>query len=221
MHSISEWLAGIPKPIGILACSDDRGEEIIEAAKIAGVKIPEQVAVMGIDNDSLACNLLNPTLSSVALNTQAIGYEAAELLYKLIKGEEKMKGQQLLISPKYIEVRQSTNILAIEDSDVASAISFIRQKAKEPIQVQDVADFTTISRRVLESRFRKILGRSILQEIRRVRVETIAKLVCATNIPIKSIAASLGFASIDHISRYFKEEKGISLREYRQKYGQK
>jgi LacI family transcriptional regulator len=221
MLSIADWLGSLPKPIGILACSDDRGEEIIEAAKIANVKIPEEVAVMGIDNDSLACNLLNPTLSSIALNTQAIGYEAAELLYKLIKGEEKMKGQQLVISPKYIEIRQSTNILAIEDLDVASAVGFIRQKTKEAIQVQDVVNVTSASRRVLEGRFRKVLGRSILQEIRRVRVETIAKLVSDTNVPIKSIAVSLGFASVDHISRYFKKEKNMSLRRYRQQYGRK
>ena len=221
MQSIADWLEFLPKPVGILACSDDRGEDIIESAKVARIKVPEQISVLGIDNDSLACNLLNPTLSSIALNTQTIGYEAADLLYKLIKGEEKMNGQQLLISPKYIEVRQSTNILAIEDSDVIAAISFIREKSKEPIQVQDVVDVTAISRRVLESRFRKVLGRSILQEIRRARVETIAKLLCDTNIPIKSIAVSLGFASVDHISRYFKEEKKMSLRQYRQQYGRK
>jgi LacI family transcriptional regulator len=217
---IGDWLKVLPKPVAVLACSDDRGEDIIEAAKISRVRIPEEVAVLGIDDDNLICNLSNPTLSSVVLNTQKTGFQAAELLNRLINGEETMTGQRLLLQPLYVEARQSTDILAIEDPEVACALGFIRQKAREAIQVQDVVNATGISRRVLESRFRKILNRSVLQEIRSVRVKTIARMVCETNMSIKSIAISLGFTSIDHISRYFKKEKGISLHQYRQKYGQ-
>lgn len=218
---IASWLKELPKPVAVLACSDDRGENIIEAAKIAGIKIPEEAAVLGIDDDRLICNLSNPTLSSIALNSKKIGYEAADLLYKLIKGDEVMSGQKLLLLPLFVEVRQSTDILAIDDPDVARALGFIRQNAREPIQVQDVVDATGISRRVLENRFRNLLNRSVLQEIRRVRVKVIASMVCDTNLSIKSVAISLGFTSIDHISRYFKREKGMSLREYRMEYGQK
>lgn len=218
---IADWLKGLPKPIAILSCSDERGENIIEAAKIAKIRIPEEVAVLGIDDDSLVCNLSNPTLSSIALNASKVGYDAADLLDKLIKGDEVMTGQKLTLLPLFVEVRQSTDILAIDDPEVAQALGFIRQNSREPIQVQDVVNITGISRRVLETRFRKKLNRSILQEIRRIRVKEIAKMACGTNMSIKSIAMSLGFTSIDHISRYFKKEEGISLYKYRIKYGQK
>lgn len=218
---IADWLKDLPKPVAVLACSDDRAENLVEAAKISKVKIPEEVAVLGIDNDMLICNLSNPTISSIVLNTKKIGYEAAELLDKLIREDEVMDGQKLLIQPMYVEVRQSTDILAIEDSDMARALSFIRQNTREPMQVQDVVDASGVSRRVLENRFRKAINRSVLQEIRRVRVKAITRIVCDTNKSIKSIAMSLGFTSVDHISRYFKKEKGMSLLQYRQEYGQK
>jgi LacI family transcriptional regulator len=137
---IGDWLKVLPKPVAVLACSDDRGEDIIEAAKISRVRIPEEVAVLGIDDDNLICNLSNPTLSSVVLNTQKTGFQAAELLNRLINGEETMTGQRLLLQPLYVEARQSTDILAIEDPEVACALGFIRQKAREAIQVQDVVN---------------------------------------------------------------------------------
>ncbi len=218
---IADWLKNLPKPVATLACSDDRAENLIEASKISRIKIPEEVAVLGIDNDTLICDLSNPAVSSIVLNTKKVGYEAAELLDRMIKGDEEMSGQKLLIQPLYVEVRQSTDILAIEDPDMACALSFIRRHTRAPIQVQDVVDASGVSRRVLESRFRKQLDRSVLQEIRRVRIKAITRMICDTNMSIKSIAMSLGFTSVDHISRYFKKEKGMSLRQYRQEYGHK
>lgn len=218
---IADWLKWLPKPVAVLACSDDRAENLIEAAKLSNVKIPEEAAILGIDNDALICDLSNPTLSSIVINTKKVGYEAAALLDRLIKGDEVMSGQKLLIEPVYVEVRQSTDILAVDDPEVAVALNFIRKKTKDHIQVQDVVDASGVSRRVLENRFRKLLNRSVLQEIRQVRIKTISRMLCETDMSIKSIAMSLGFTSVDHISRYFKKEKGMSLRKYRQKYGQK
>ncbi len=195
--AIADWMTRLPKHIAIMACCDDRAEDLIEAAKLADIKIPEEVAILGVDNDNLICNLSNPTLSSVVMNTVKVGYDVAELLYKLIKGQEKMCGQKLIVSPLHVEVRQSTDILAVDDHDIALALSFIREKAKDPIGVQDVVAATTLSRRVLESRFRKVLSRSILHEIRRVRLEIICRMLMETNRPIKTIAVSMGFTSVD------------------------
>ena len=162
----------------------------------------------------------HPAISSVAYNAERAGYEAAELLDKLMNGE-KMAKQRIVIRPTHIVTRQSTDILAIEDPEVVSAVRFIRQHAKEPIQVNDVIRVAAISRRGLYQRFQKALGRSINQEIRQVQVEIITRMLVETNLPVSRIAMDLGFTSIDHIARYFRKEKGMSPLDYREKYGQK
>lgn len=217
---MSDWLKQLPKPIGILTCNDERGQHILEACKIAKLHVPEEVAVLGINNDELLCELSNPPLSSIALNTERVGYEAAEILDKLISGK-KVKKQIINIKPLYVVNRQSTNILAVEDKDLAEALRFIRQHSKEAIQVGEVADAVGVSRRVLEKRFRKILGRSLHDEIKRVRVEQTAWMLIETNLSISQIAFSLGYAGPEKMSRYFKTEKGISPLYYRNQYSNK
>lgn len=217
---LAEWLKLLPKPIGLMACSDDRAQNVVEAAKISEIRIPEEIAVIGVDDDKLVCNLSSPPLSSIALNTISAGYDAADLLDRLMNGEP-MAQQKILIKPTHVAVRLSTSTLPIEDPDVVKAIRFIREHAKENIGVNDVVEATMLSRRVLETRFRSILHRSILKEIRRLRVEQIAQMLVETNLPIKEIAQKLGYTGTDHISRYFRKEAGISLLAYRHKYGQK
>jgi len=214
------WLKSLPKPIGLMACNDDRGRHVSEACKIAGLAVPEQVAIVGVDNDELVCELSDPPLSSVALNVQKGGYEAAELMDKLMNGE-KPKKQTIIIEPTHIVTRQSTDILAIEDHEVAEAVRFIRQHSKEPIRVDDVVDAVALSRRILEKRFRKILGRSVLCEIRRVRVGQIVRMLVSTNLPISYIASSLGYPSVDHFARYFRKERAMTPLAYRKKFGNK
>jgi len=217
---LTDWLRSLPKPVGLMTCTDDRSQQVIEACKLIGLHVPEDVAIIGVDNDKLVCNLSNPPLSSVALATERGGYEAAELLDRLMSGESRVN-QRIIIRPTHVDTRQSTDILAIEDPEVAAAVSFIRENAKEAIQVQDVVDSGTLSRRGLERRFRRILGRSILAEIRRVRIEQVAQMLAETNLPISQIALRLGYQSVDHIARYFRREKGLSPLKYRKEYGQK
>lgn len=217
---IAEWLKSLPKPVGVMAACDNRAKHIIESCKLANLHVPEEVAVIGVDNDELLCELSHPAISSVAYNAERAGYEAAELLDKLMNGE-KMAKQRIVIRPTHIVTRQSTDILAIEDPEVVRAVRFIRQHAKEPIQVSDVIRVAAISRRGLYQRFQKALGRSINQEIRQVQVEIITRMLVETNLPVSRIAMDLGFTSIDHIARYFRKEKGISPLEYREKHGQK
>jgi LacI family transcriptional regulator len=211
---VSEWIKTLPKPVGILACNDDRGQHILEVCKRSGFKVPEDVAVIGVDNDPMICEIGDPPMTSIALNVESAGYEAAKLLDRLIKNKKK-DGQQIIVSPTHIVQRQSSDILAVNDTEVASAIRFIMGNAKNKILVNDVVKATSISRRSLEQRFRKTVHRSIYDEIRRVRVEWILRLLIETDLPISYITTFFNFTDVEHISRYFKKEKGISIREFR------
>jgi LacI family transcriptional regulator len=148
------------------------------------------------------------------------GYEAAELLAKLMAGE-KSAACTILVHPTHVVTRQSTDILAIEDREVAEAVRFIRRHSRQSIQVSDVVQEVPLSRRVLEQRFRKVLGRSILDEIKRVRIEQICRLLVETNMSVSNIASALGYSGVDHIARYFREEMKMSPLAYRKQFGQK
>ncbi len=211
---MADWLESLPKPIGIMACNDDRGQHVIEACKIAQLRIPEDVAVIGVDNDDLICDLCDPPLSSVALNVEKAGYEAARLL-DLMMNNRKSTNRNITVKPTYVRIRHSTDIIATEDKELTKAISYIRQNFRKNIRVEDVVESTILSRRSLEQRFRNKLNRSINSEIRRIRVEHISKLLVETDLSISEIAYSLGFSSAEHISRYFQREKGKCLREFR------
>ncbi|MFI4910882.1 MAG: substrate-binding domain-containing protein [Sedimentisphaeraceae bacterium JB056] len=217
-HSgVASWLRSLPKPCALLAVNDDRAQYITSLCNWLDIKVPEDIAIVGVDNDDLICDLSDPSLSSIALNTQRAGYEAAGLLDRLIGGE-KMDGQIITIEPTHVIERQSTDIVTIEDEDISVAIRFIRENAKRAIQVNEVADAVGLGRRTLERRFLKHLRCTVNREIQRVRVEYMARLICETMMPIADIAQQTGFPSIDHISRYFKREKGLTPVEYRQKY---
>jgi LacI family transcriptional regulator len=213
-HHVSEWIRSLPKPVGIFACNDDRGQHILEVCKMINLKVPEDVAVIGVDNDPMICEIGDPPLTSIALNVESAGYNSAKLLDELLSGK-KMKGQQITVSPTHIVQRQSTDILAVNDKEVASAIHYIRNNAKNKILVNDVIKTTGVSRRTLEKKFRKIIHRSIYSEIQQVRVEWIAKLLIETDLPISQITSLFNFTDVEHISRYFKKEKGIGLRQFR------
>jgi LacI family transcriptional regulator len=211
---VSDWLKTVPKPVGLLACNDDRGQHILEVCKRLSLKVPEDVAVIGVDNDPMICDIGDPPLTSIALNVESAGYEAAKLLDQMIDNQE-IKAQPINVSPTHIVHRQSTDLLAVSDPEVVVAIRFIKENAKNKILVDDVVKITRIGRRSLEQRFRKTIHRSIYDEIRKVRVEMISKLLIETDLPISHISSLFNFTDVEHISRYFKKEKGIGLREFR------
>jgi len=217
---MADWLKSLPKPVGLMTCTDDRSQDVIEACKIAGLHVPEQIAVIGVDNDEMVCGLSSPPLSSIVLNTERSGYEAAEMLDKLMAGKKSAK-KDIIVEPMHVVTRQSTDILAVEDPEVADAMCFIRQHSRRIIQVSDVVDSVSLSRRVLQQRFRRIFGRSIYDEIKRCRLEQIALMLTETNLSISQIASAFGYAGIEKLSRYFKREKGMTPLAYRKQYGHK
>jgi LacI family transcriptional regulator len=214
---IADWLQSLPKPVALMCCNDDRALQVVEACKQVGYEVPNQVAVLGVDNDVLVCDLADPPISSIALNTECAGYEAARLLARLMEGEP-MTGQVIPVRPTHIVTRMSTDVLTVSDPDVASALQFIRRNPNRLIQVNDVVEATNVSRRVLEKRFKAILRRSVHQEIRRVRVNNIVQLLIGTDMNITEIAAHAGFDGVEHIARYFRKETGMSLRDYRKRH---
>ncbi|MHC4074952.1 MAG: XylR family transcriptional regulator [Planctomycetota bacterium] len=217
---MADWLKSLPKPVGILACNDERAQQAIEACNISGILVPDCVAVLGINNDQLLCELSDPPLSSIALSAEQAGYEAAKMLHNILTGKKTDK-KTIIIKPLYVVTRQSSDILEIQDSELSAALQYIHQHYKVPVQVNDVADAVGVSRRVLEKRFRKYLGRSLHDEIRRVRIEHISWLLLETDLSVTRIAYTLGFSCPETFSSFFKRGKGISPLNYRQKNSNK
>jgi LacI family transcriptional regulator len=211
-----EWLKSLPKPVGLFTCVDERSQQVAEACKKSGLRIPDEVAIVGVDNDEMICMLSSIPLSSVAINAEKGGYEAAAVLDRLMKG--KKRAASIEISPSHVVTRTSTDIVTVADGHVARALTFIRDNSMRELQVGDVAQATGLSRRVLEKRFRNVLNRSIYEQIRQERVGLIIKLLADPTLRIADIAYSLGFPDAAHIARYFRAQTGLSTATYRQRH---
>lgn len=210
------WLKSLPTPVGVMACNDDRGRQVLEASLLAGLAVPDDVAVVGADDDQVICNLSNPPLSSVVFNLAQAGYRAAELLDGLMAG--RIGGpHEVLVEPLRVVARRSTDVIAVEDPHVARSLRFIRDRVRQPIGVDDVVEAAGISRRGLEIRFRRALGRSIRSEIQRVRLAFTRQLLCDTHLPAQRIAEQAGFRSLPYLSNVFHREVGLTLAEYRRR----
>lgn len=213
-QGLIHWLEQLPKPVALMTWTTDRGQEVINVCRLAGIIVPEQVAVLAADDDSLLCKSCNPPLSGISLSTERLGYEAAALLGKLMKGYDD-PSHPVLIEPGVLTERQSTETLAIEDTELAQAVAFIRKHAAQPIQVANVLRVVPLSRRELERRMQKTLGRTPALEIRRVHIERAKRLLVETNSPIPDVALASGFASREHFAQLFKHETGMSPLRYR------
>jgi LacI family transcriptional regulator len=211
---VISWLKSLPKPVAVMACNDNRGRQILEAGHDANLEIPDELAVLGVDNDEMLCNLSNPPLSSVAMNLENAGYQAAEYLDALMENP-KLPPRQIPVEARWVVSRRSTDVFAIEDPHVATALRFIRSQAYSSIDNDDVVGQTGISRRGLEIRFLKTLGRSIRQEIQRVRLERTKHLLAETNLSAEKIAQLAGFNSLAYLSSVFRREEGITLTQFR------
>lgn len=218
-EGILNWLKSLPKPVGLMVCDDGIGYDLIEIAGEAGIRIPEEVAVIGVDNDEVLCNSAEPPLSSVETNFEQAGYEAAELLNAVMTGQEVMPSRPILGRVARVVVRQSSNVLAINDSQTAAALHFIHKHFNSPIQVSDVVETTHLSRRALEKKFKALMKRTILDEIMRVRIEHIVELLLKSHMSIDKIVASSTFNSTSHLIRAFKKHKGMSPGAFRKMHG--
>jgi len=215
-RALGEWLKQLPKPVGIMACYDIRGQQVLNACRRAGLAVPDDVAVLGVDNDELLCELAAPPLSSVMPNTHRTGYEAAQLLDRLMAGE-KVAPRAHLIGPTGVAARQSTDVLAIDDREIVRAVQFIREHASTGINVGDVLAAVHLSRRVLEQRFRRLLGRTPHEEILQARLGRVRQLLAETDLPLYLIAGRTGFEHVEYLSVTFKRELGLTPRQFRER----
>jgi len=214
--ALGAWLRRLPKPVAVMACNDMRALQVISAAQAVDLLVPEEVAVLGANNDTIRCDLAYPPLSSVASNAFQSGYRAAECLDQLMSGR-KPETLDARIEPVDVVTRHSTDILAIDDKNVAAALSFIRENANRGITVEDVLRHAFASRSVLEKKLRRFLGRSPQAEIRRVQVAKIRQLLLETEFPLKKIAELTGFEHVEYMCVVFKRLIGDSPGGYRKK----
>lgn len=204
---LARWVDALPKPIGIFACYDIRAQQILDVCREATISVPDEVAVLGVDNDELLCNLCFPPLSSIAPDAHRTGREAARLLDELMNGRS-VAQERHLIDPLGVATRQSTDVLAIEDDEIVTAVRFIRDHACEGIKVTDVVKQVPLTRRALETRFQALFGRTPHEEIIRLRVQQIQNLLLETELPLHKIARMTGFEHEEYMSVVFRRATG-------------
>ena len=214
IERIGKWLHGLPKPIGVMACNDARALHLLDACHQAGLLVPEEVAVVGVDNEEIFCDLCNPELSSVAPDTERIGYQAAELLDKLMAGQSP-SCRRIVVDPVRVVTRRSSDTLAIKDQMLTAAIRYIREQALHGCTVTDVMKHVRVSRSFLERTFRRHLQRSPQAEIRRVQAGRIKQLLTETDFTLEKISGLSGFEHPEYMSVFFKRSFGQTPGEYR------
>ncbi|MBW8782918.1 MAG: DNA-binding transcriptional regulator [Verrucomicrobia bacterium] len=212
--ALMQWLKQCPKPLAVMTCNDVCGRLVLETAKQAGFKIPDEVAVLGVDNEDPLSRLVWPGLSSISLATNTIGQRAAMLLHRALSGAT-VANPSTFIPPLGVVVRGSTRQLALDDPVLAKVIAAIHESMGSPLSVDDLLKLTPLSRVSLERRFRRLLNRTPLQEIRRIRIVQARHLLMATDLPLKAIAEHCGYAASSRLIEAFQQETGFTPNRYR------
>ncbi|MEM6391709.1 MAG: DNA-binding transcriptional regulator [Planctomycetota bacterium] len=215
VEGIADWLRQAPKPLGVMAMHDVQARFVSLACRLAQLRVPDDVAIVGVDNDELLCELSDPPLSSVDQGMLEMGYEAAALLDRMLSGGP---AEKVVLSPKRVVTRQSSDTLAIDDPDVAAAIRFIRSHAAEDISINEVAQAIPAARRTLERRFTKVIGHTLLEELQRVRVRNARNLLTTTDRPLSQVAEACGFNSLKHFHEVFRRHTDSTPATFRRKH---
>jgi LacI family transcriptional regulator len=210
------WLRSLPKPVAIMACYDIRGQHLLNVCRRAGLRVPDEIAVIGQHNDEALCELCDPPLSSVMPNARLSGKRAAGMLDRLMRGET-LRTHHVETAPLGVATRRSTDVMAIDDAEIAQAARFIREHACQGIGVEDVLKEIPLSRSVFERRFRKATGISPYEAIQRRRLECVRELLLTTDLPVGSVAERAGFSCAEYMSAAFKRNVGSSPRRFREK----
>lgn len=213
-EELDAWITTLPRPVGLAATADRQASMVIDSCWRVGISIPEEIAVLGIGNYRQLCELTSPTLSSLEINMERRGYEAATLLGTILDGGE-IPEHPLLIPPAHVVERESTNIYAFDDPDVVAALQFIRVNAFRTIHVRDVVAATTISRRSLEGRFNNLIGRTLHDEIWQAHFDLASRFLASSDLPLQEIAARSGFRTASALVNLFRQRYGMTPKEYR------
>ncbi len=215
---LAAWVRALPRPCAVMACNDPRGQKVLEACRRVGVRVPDEVAVIGVDNDEPICAIADPPLSSVVPDHERVGYEAAALLDRVRAGASR-PGEVVLVPPLGIVARPSSDAVALDDREVAEAIGFIRKHACDGLSVDEVCRELALSRSTLQRRFRAALGRTLHDEIVRVRLKLARELLVETEMPIAKIAERCGFGHQEYLGAVFRARLGQTPANYRRAAG--
>ncbi|HEY3320298.1 MAG TPA: DNA-binding transcriptional regulator [Planctomycetota bacterium] len=213
---LCRWLRALVKPAGIFCCNDGLASCIADTCRAIGFRVPDDVALIGADNSEIVCELSNPQLSSVRIPRERVGFLAGEMLHHLMDGKPE-PAEFMLLPPDGIALRRSSEILAVDDEDLVQALSYIREHAHESIGVEQVLAEVPISRRLLEQKFRDILGKSPLQEIQRVHIERAKQILYDTDHSLALIARQSGFNSTERLSVVFRQVVGMTPGQFRRR----
>jgi LacI family transcriptional regulator len=212
--AIGNWLNKQPRPLGLFACNDIRAQQVLNACREYQIKVPEEVSVIGVDNDDVLCNLCEPPLTSIEPDTERIGYEAAALLDRMMNGQRAKPGITQIAPARIIE-RTSTDVVPIEDPITVQAVRFIRDHVNDGIAVKDVLAHLGRSRSDLEQRFRRWLKTSVRGEIQRRRMDRACRLLQQTDLNLSRVADGAGFATAAHLCRLFQQHFRQTPTQYR------
>ncbi len=218
--ALARWLEELPKPVGLMACNDEFALSLCELCRERDLQVPDQVAILGVDNDEVNCELSSPPLSSIAILAQRAGHEAARLLDRMLRKKQKSAGRTVIARPSHVVRRASTDLMTVGDAEVAEALRFIRQNKQAPIQVADLLAHLQVSRRILERRFQQVLGRSPHKEILRVRMEWVKQLLAGTDLTLPVIAERTGFPHPEYMGVVFRKATGQTPGQYRRQFRQ-
>jgi LacI family transcriptional regulator len=213
-EGLAAWIASLPKPVGVMACNDERGLQVLDACRRCGATVPDEVAVIGADNDEHLCDLSIPPLTSVDVNAEHIGYTAAALLDEMMQGRTSPPSVQRL-APRGIFTRLSTDTVASDDDEVNRALRYIRENGCQGLRVVDVLAHMGMSRATLQQRLKRVIGRTIHEEIERVRLARVKELLLSPDMTIKQVARATGFSSVQYMTRVFRAALGETPARYR------
>ena len=213
---LRDWLLSLPKPVSVFCCDDNQALILAEACNALGIEIPYQVAILGVDNDEILCNMSNPPLTSIDVDIERGGYEVAAMVTQM-QHDPSYQGSDVVLQPLHIVTRESSNLITTKDVQVHKALTFIHSHLDRKIQVTDVLAVVPMSRRLLEQRFLKATGKSVYQYISEQRINYFARLLLDTDEPIGNLAARMDEPDPKSLSRRFKELKGCTPSEYRKR----
>jgi len=214
---LMDWLSSLPKPVALFACDDTRANKIIEQCNTISLRVPIDVAVLGVDNDDVTCQLSYPELSSMELDIEKAGYETAELIMRL-KRDAGQKPYDIMVHDTAIIERTSTDIFATTNAHVLKALWYIHMNITHPMNVDNVVSQVPVSRRLLEQVFRQETGMSIYEYIMKLRMDKFAQMLLTIDEPIDILAVRIGLSDSKNLSRQFKTYKGMTPLEYKKRY---
>lgn len=216
-QAMTKWLSSLEYPTGLFVCNDIRGQQVLNVCRSLSIAVPDDIGIIGVDDDDAICPLTDPPLSSVKPNAEQVGYRAAEILFEVINGQLPPTTTEF-VAPLKVVQRLSTEVNAVEDREVARVCRFIREHACAGINVNDVAEFTTLSRRQLERRFRTEFDRTPHEEITAVQVARVQQLLRETEMTLEQMTPLAGYAHKESLSAVFKRETKETPGEYRSRF---